>query len=252
MSLYSDSTRRKLLAGVAALAIAAPHAASAGGLIGNFFREAGNLFNSKELRDLGDGLDGVNRTLKQVIPLYGPLEEAGSKLVHQLTSELGVEVAGPILAGLIRAGIEDAERGELRPLPAHVRQAMARYYPADILDKVRWRSGYGSASLQAVSLQLGDRAAMVLDYIIVFEDGRDIEKLWLVAHELAHVVQYSEWGIDDFAKRYVRNYGGVEAAADRMADEWQSGRNLTRTPRRVGGGGGGGSTGMSHRMYQMH
>jgi hypothetical protein len=234
-----------------ALTLAAAPRAQAGGIIGNIFREVGNLVNSKELRDIGDGLDGVHRGIKEALPHYGLLEEVGSGLVHQLTSELGVEIAGPILAELIRAGISDANNGELKPLPPHVKRSLAGYFPADLLDKVRWRSGYGTATLQSLSLKLGNRDAITLDNIIVFEDGRSIENLHLVAHEVAHVLQYHQWGITDFAKRYVRNYGGVEAAAERMAQEWASGKRPLAKPARPTGGGGGGGGAIGQRNLML-
>ena len=245
--------RRILFAAMASTALVAPAAAPAGGVLGDIVRGVADLVGSPDLRKLADAGDALHRGLKETIPLYGPLEEATSGVVHQLTSELGVEVAGPVVAALIRAGIEDAERGELHKLPPDVYRAMSTYFTKETLDKVRWRSGYGSGSIQAASLQLGNREAMVLDYIIVFKDGAGINKRWLVAHELAHVVQYSEWGIDDFAKRYVRNFDGVEAAADRMANEWQSGKVLALrpAPKRQFSGGGGGSQSISNRMYQQ-
>ena len=36
-------------------------------------------------------------------------------------------------------------------------------------------------------------------------------KLWV--HELKHVMQFAEWGIDGFAMRYLSDTGGVEQEA---------------------------------------
>ncbi len=240
----NNKTMKNILGGVAvsaALAIGSPAPANAGGLIGDLFRAVG-------LGGVGDALDAAHRDFKKTLPIYGKLEEAGSGLVHHLVTELGVETAGPVLAGLIRAGISDANNGTLSPLPENVKARLSSYFSRDLLDRVRWRSGYGAASLQSLSIELGGADAVTLDTIIVFRDGHDVENLYLVAHELGHVLQYQSWGIDDFAKRYVRNHTGVEAAAEQVAKDWQAGKRLV-APARGGGGGGGG--GGSRRQLQM-
>ena len=224
------------------LATSSTETANAGGFIGDIFRAVG-------LTDFARTLDGIHRDFKKSLPIYGNLEEKVAGGVHHLVTELGVEVAGPVLEGMIRQGMSDARKGKLSPLPEAVKAKLQSYFSRDLLDQVRWRSGYGAASLQSLALELGGADAITLDKIIVFKDGRDVQNAFLVAHELGHVLQYQSWGISDFAKRYLRNHAGVEAAAERVAKNWQSGKRLAVT-RATGGGGGGGSV-VSNRLYQM-
>ena len=42
--------------------------------------------------------------------------------------------------------------------------------------------------------------------------------LW--AHELAHVMQYADWGVDGFVERYLADASAVEHAANDLAWEW--------------------------------
>ncbi len=61
---------------------------------------------------------------------------------------------------------------------------------------------------------MGRPQRLRLNYVVVFKEQNDAlynPVLW--AHELTHVIQYQDWGIGDFAKRYVRNYRSVEQTA---------------------------------------
>jgi hypothetical protein len=63
-------------------------------------------------------------------------------------------------------------------------------------------------------IRLTDVPAITLDDVVVFKDRRaalEDPKLW--AHELKHVMQYAEWGIDGFAARYLSDYWAVENEA---------------------------------------
>lgn len=196
--------------------------AYAGGIFGDVIRGLGDLVGSPDIRRLGDDLDRESRNLKKNVRVYGDLEEAISDGVRHIVTETTVETVGPILAGLIEAGKADARRGELEPLPENVKQAMRSYYDDELIESVRWRVGGGDITLQAGSVKYGTADAITLDNIVVFGSSDLVQNLHLVAHELGHVLQYREWGVMDFAKRYVRNHEGVEAAAERMANEWEA------------------------------
>ncbi|MGV8861715.1 MAG: eCIS core domain-containing protein, partial [Pseudomonas sp.] len=63
-------------------------------------------------------------------------------------------------------------------------------------------------------LQNPDVGAVTLIDIILFRDAQTAEQsiaLW--AHELKHVQQYQEWGVDGFAQRYTQDFNAVEAPA---------------------------------------
>jgi hypothetical protein len=85
--------------------------------------------------------------------------------------------------------------------------------------------------LPALSFRFGDAAAIALIDVVMFRNERDAQnnpKLW--AHELTHIQQYQRWGVLDFAKRYVKDHGGVEAEADANAERfasWYSRRQIS-------------------------
>ena len=205
----------------------------AGGLIGDVFRAVGQVTGVKQLEQAGNSLDQSHDRIKKNHKLYGKAEEGLSGGVRHAVKESTVETLGPTLAALIKAGKADAQNGKLEPLPANVKRALSTYFEPGILDKARWRVGGGDLTIQAGSIKLGSKDAVVLDDIIVFRNADMLNNLHLVAHEMGHVVQYHNWGITDFAKRYVRDYHGVEADADRMAVEWKSGKRRHAAPKQA-------------------
>lgn len=66
-------------------------------------------------------------------------------------------------------------------------------------------------------MQNPDTEAVTLVDVIVFrseEDAQTNVALW--AHELWHVKQYQEWGVQGFANRYSEDFDAVEAPAYEM------------------------------------
>lgn len=100
-------------------------------------------------------------------------------------------------------------------IPLHIRAALESYYDLQVLDAVRYQVG-NSVALNAANtmLQNPDVNAVTLLDIIVFrhaEDAQNNVALW--AHELKHVQQYQQWGAEQFASNYTRDYRTVEAPA---------------------------------------
>ncbi len=118
---------------------------------------------------------------------------------------------------------DDALRAGVQPIPSNIYQKLRAYYPDRLLSIVRYRVGAsGDLALQNSVFNLGDMSAISLDYVIVFRNAQQAhwdDKLW--AHEVAHIDQYQNWGIRDFAIRYLRDFSGVENEANRRADEYQ-------------------------------
>lgn len=176
------------------------------------------------LGNVGRALDNANREAKQAVPIYGQTEEAITGAGRQVVTEATVESVAPTLKNLIIYSRQDALNAGAGPLPPEVIREFDGFYGRDVLSAF-WRIGQGNdLSLQANSFRFGDRAAIALDTVLVFRSGGDANSLWLWAHELAHIEQYRRWGIDNFAKRYVRNYEAVEAEANRRADEFMNWR----------------------------
>lgn len=138
----------------------------------------------------------------------------------------------PLLASWIVESRDVAVAQGVEPMPAEVRHALAGYVPEAILDRVRWRAGdSGSLTLQRNIFQFGEAPAMVLDHVVVFADaanGPKDAKLW--AHEIKHVMQFAEWGVSEFALRYLRDYAAVEHDAAEFRWQWMKAEGLTPAP----------------------
>jgi hypothetical protein len=129
-------------------------------------------------------------------------------------SPMVVDSLAPLLAGWIAAARDSAKAQGVEPIPASIRTALAGYVPEHVLERVRWRQGGSDLSLPQNMIRFGHVPAMTLDDVIVFHDRRaalEDPKLW--AHELKHVMQFAEWGLDGFAARYLRDYEAVERDA---------------------------------------
>ncbi|UCJ16054.1 DUF4157 domain-containing protein [Pseudomonas sp. MM211] len=135
------------------------------------------------------------------------------------------ERAGTISAKALEAWIlrsrASAARGGTLPIPFEIRRQLLPFYPAELLDAVRYKVG-DTDELSAARnvMQNPDIKAVTLVDIIVFRNAQMAEQdaaLW--AHELLHVQQYREWGSAGFAARYSRDFNAVEAPAYRRQAE---------------------------------
>jgi hypothetical protein len=127
----------------------------------------------------------------------------------------------PWLADWISASRDAAVVAGVEPLPAGIRKALTGYVPQSVLDRIRWRVGSGGdLTLQQTAIGFGDVPAMTLGHVIVFKSrGEALEDSTLWAHEIKHVLQFDEWGIEGFAARYLNNYEAIEFAANEY--RWQ-------------------------------
>lgn len=136
-----------------------------------------------------------------------------------LELEGGVSTAGRTLAEAIRHS-RNSMIGQTKPLPPEVREKLKDFFPNSVLDRARFKIGDdGAFNVARNTLFNSHVAAVTLDDVIVFrsaDDAKDNLELW--AHELKHVHQYLEWGVNSFATQYVRNSGTVE----REASEYQA------------------------------
>ncbi len=105
--------------------------------------------------------------------------------------------------------------GASAPIPPSIRQQLLAWYPAELLDSVRYRVGGGEQlDVASTLLQNPDIQALTLVDLIVFRESEAAAldaALW--AHELHHVQQYREWGTAEFARRYTRDFDAVESSA---------------------------------------
>jgi hypothetical protein len=105
----------------------------------------------------------------------------------------------------ILASREAALSAGVSPMPEHIRTQLAHLYPASLLDSVRYKTGSGFlGTLQFLRDEMDESGAITLKEVIVFRNASDATcnvRLW--AHELEHVRQYGNLGVDGFAQAYV-------------------------------------------------
>ncbi|MNQ57819.1 hypothetical protein D3C85_719890 [compost metagenome] len=110
---------------------------------------------------------------------------------------------------------------QLQPIPLNIRVQLEPYYDLQVLDTARYKVGdAGEMNAAHTLMQNPDVNAVTLVDVIVFRNQDDAQNnvaLW--AHELHHVKQYLEWGVEDFARRYTRDYNSVEAPAYKVQGE---------------------------------
>lgn len=105
-----------------------------------------------------------------------------------------------------------------KPIPDEVKKELTPFYPAALLESVRYTIGDTSqAGLAGFAIRNGNAAAVTLIDTIVFKDESYLSSLALWAHEMHHVQQYSDWGLSGFAARYAFGWSEVESEATARA-----------------------------------
>lgn len=130
--------------------------------------------------------------------------------------------AGNMLGFALRNWLVESRQlslsADLSPIPATIRARLEGYFDSQLLDTVRYRVGDDMpVSLSHTLLQNQDVSAVTLIDLIVFQNAEDAHNnvpLW--AHELVHVEQYRELGVDAFTARYARDYVALESPAWQM------------------------------------
>lgn len=138
--------------------------------------------------------------------------------VGEWESYLNGQIPGDTLGDILEKWIissRDAALADSMPIPPLIRQALAGYIENDIMNMARFKIGdSGVTNLAGLSVRYGDANAVTLIDVIVFRNADSANNdaaLW--AHELTHVKQYRDFGVHDFAVRYVRNYHEIEDPA---------------------------------------
>jgi hypothetical protein len=125
-------------------------------------------------------------------------------------------VARTLESALIRS--RNTAREGAEPMPETIRRELGDFFPAEMLDKVRFKVGDTTpAGLAGFAMRNGNAIAVTLIDTIVFKNEGDLNNLALWAHELHHVHQYHEWGVDGFAQRYAFGWEAVEEDARERA-----------------------------------
>jgi hypothetical protein len=127
--------------------------------------------------------------------------------------------AGSGLALLIR-NAEAQALGSSRPIPPDIRDRLAPYFPTRILDVARFttvsESGVNIASGVLEANQ--NVAAFTANVVVIFRNANSAQDVGLWAHELVHVTQYQNMGIEGFAAMYA---GWGAQTIEHDAYSWQ-------------------------------
>ena len=213
---------------------------------------------STTISGAGDAVSGFGRTVydaneELVSVVVNVTKEAGGKNVEQATQNVVVPVRWANALGLstieyaslvangkdpkmlIAVPVATAMRAarhhhypKAKPLPEYIKRRVQGYYPDTVLGQARYVVGDFEFSLPNAlnygsEIFKGSENASVMGDVIIF--GRepsindDSDLFWWV-HELHHVHQYHDWGIDRFAYFYVNSpteNGWIEKQADEKA-----------------------------------
>lgn len=163
----------------------------------------------------------VNLNGGPVVRIEAPQPQAIPEMLKNLPKDAAQFVLSPhgtALAAAIRHA-RGQTRPSANPMPPQVRQMLAPYFPPNILDKVRYaRRNDVKWALDTVVMKVADPSGITLDDVIVFNDNfdptaLDPSSLELWAHELTHVLQYENMGVESFAFVYGYNPGQLEGQA---------------------------------------
>lgn len=125
------------------------------------------------------------------------------------------QVAAPALRDWILESRHRALQAGSEPIPLHIRAQLEAYFDLQVLDSVRYRVGDpNQGNLSYGLLQNPDISAVTLVDLVIFQNAQEAENdvaLW--AHELLHVQQYLQFGVDGFTERYVRDSSSLESPA---------------------------------------
>ncbi|MBB3981872.1 hypothetical protein GGR44_001531 [Sphingobium fontiphilum] len=165
------------------------------------------------------GIDiDLNRgTVRVKPPNIGAIPDAIRNLPKDVGQAL-INPAAPALATAIRFSRGQALNRGAQPIPPHIRQYLGNYFPASILEKVRWTTANGISIDGMLKNWFNQEGAVTLDEVIVFSSAdlamantNSTVELW--AHELTHVMQYQNSGVETFAFNYSVNFQGMESQA---------------------------------------
>lgn len=147
--------------------------------------------------------------------LSGDLETMAARAIASFE-----QFRAPVLEAWLLGSRNDAYL-DTAAVPEHIRRALVDIVPAAVLERARYKTGFADTlNLGNVAMNYGDLLdgrmveAITLVDVIVFRNAGDAEdNIALWAHELTHVQQFMDWGVREFARRYVDDPAAVEAPA---------------------------------------
>jgi hypothetical protein len=155
------------------------------------------------------------------------LIEAGMKGAAALKLEAAAidpavrALLAPAVTGWITSTRDLAIERGVTEIPRDIRALLSDSVPAEILDRVRWRVDDSMVSLQQSLFRMAYTSAVTLDDVVLFATEDDAADPALWAHEIYHVMQYSDWGVEGFVGRYLADFEAVEQEAWDFRWQWR-------------------------------
>ena len=139
-------------------------------------------------------------------------QAAGSAATNVLNGRNPFEFVAIPLAAAIREA-RDRHIGNAQPIPPDVRSALSHFYSNDVLNRAKYTVGTVEITLANIigqgRRQFGDEVGVTVDDVIVFPVApgsfNDNPAWW--GHEMLHIQQFKELGVEEFALRYARSWG---------------------------------------------
>lgn len=126
----------------------------------------------------------------------------------------------PAVSAWIVSARDAAIRAGVEAIPPEVRDALRGYVPDEVLDDVRWRIDDSVISVERGMFAAVDARAITLDRVVLFATAAEAANPKLWAHEIYHVLQYRDWGVDGFVERYLEDHRAVEREAKEFRWQW--------------------------------
>lgn len=161
----------------------------------------------------GIDIDIPNATIR----VNPPKPQAIPEMLRNLPNDVGQALLNPsgnALAFAIRASRNSAGGGA-QAMPPGIRAQLAPYFPAHILDIAKYNTNKASLSLPAAINLVNEGNTVTLDDLIVFTDNEAASNPVLWAHELTHVMQYQNMGVEGFANVYTLTGGSQQESQAR-------------------------------------
>ncbi|MDX0973780.1 DUF4157 domain-containing protein [Sinorhizobium medicae] len=158
---------------------------------------------NKSRNDLSNGLNRIDPRISQA---GRDIDAARLKFQSEVFT-------GPALEQWIIASRNDAINGAM-PMPPEVRQVLQYWYPAHLLDLMRWKIGQGGElNVANLSVRYGEAEAITLIDVVIFRDEAAYLDLSTWVHEMKHIQQYYDYGVHSFAVQYMRSWNSIEDPA---------------------------------------
>lgn len=152
------------------------------------------------------------------VEVKAPNPTAIPEMLRNLPQDVGqalLNPAGSALATAIRHAAAQARWGA-QPIPDDVKASLAPYIPNYILNKAVWTVFDGNRitlDTQLLRACWDTVAAITVDNVIVFKNPPSRDRIDLWAHELVHVMQYDNMGVEGFANVYSYDWNSLENPA---------------------------------------